>query len=101
MKGRAERDIQQIVGTNRPLRRLLAAASAFGQLDERLQQSLPASMRGHIRLACIEEDTLVLAAASPAWASRARVLADQLRTVVGQELERDPVRTRVVVMPLP
>ncbi|HLS05315.1 MAG TPA: DciA family protein [Wenzhouxiangella sp.] len=93
-----ERRINQISRKNRGLTTLLATAHALNRLDARLRKALPESMRRHIGLACLEGNTLVLAATSPAWASRARLIADDLLYEANQTLDRPLRRTRVIVV---
>lgn len=55
------------------LRQALRRAEAYLALNERLAPTLPESMRGKVRVACVEDGVLVLAAPSPAWATQARL----------------------------
>jgi hypothetical protein len=96
---RAERDIEQISEADGGLGRLLATARALERLDAHLQSTLPARLRGQVRLACIEGKTLVLAASSPAWASRARLLADDMLREANRQLDEPLTSTRVIVVP--
>jgi len=93
-----ERPINQISRKNRGLATLLATAHALNRLDARLRKALPDSMRSHIGLACLEDNTLVLAATSPAWASRARLIASDLLYEANQTLDKPLRRTRVIVV---
>lgn len=93
------RSVSEISGADAGLSRLLRRAQAYAALNRRLQAEMPEAARERIRVACVEGDCLVLAASSPAWASRARVLAEGLRASA-EELWPTPVRrTRVIVMP--
>ncbi|WP_376689810.1 DciA family protein [Wenzhouxiangella sp. EGI_FJ10409] len=96
---RSERPITEISSKHDGLGRLLATARALDQLDASLRQVLPGSMREHIGLACIEGKTLVLAATSPAWASRARLMADDLLREANRQLDERLEGTRVIVVP--
>ena len=58
--------------------RLVPQARALMALETQLQALLPESLRAHCRLLAIREDTLVLAADSPVWATRLRFHAPQL-----------------------
>ncbi len=98
-KHRHERKVAEISGAHDGLARLLATARALDRLDASLRQVLPGSMREHIGLACIEGDTLVLAATSPAWASRARLMADDLLREANRQLDERLEGTRVIVVP--
>ena len=69
---------RRVAGGDRRLASLLRASQAFEALDARLRPHLSESSRGNIRVACVEGDCLVLAAASSAWASRARLEAQNL-----------------------
>ncbi len=55
------------------LRQALRRAEAYLALNERLDPMLPETMRGRVRVACVENDILVLAAPTPAWATQARL----------------------------
>jgi hypothetical protein len=96
---RAEREVAEISERDRPLGRLLATARAYDRLDAALRQVLPGSMREHIGLACIEGNTLVVAATSPAWASRARLMAEDLLKEANRQLDERLEGTRVIVVP--
>jgi len=98
-RGRKERDISDVTEGHENLARLMATARALDQLDARLRQVLPGNMREHIGLACIEGDTLVLAATGPAWASRARLMADDLLREANRHLDDRLRGTRVIVVP--
>jgi len=98
-KHRHEREISQVTEGNQALSRVLATARALDRLDASLRQVLPGSMREHIGLACIEGKTLVLAATSPAWASRARLMAEDLLKEANRQLDERLEGTRVIVVP--
>lgn len=98
-KGRHEREISEVSHSHDGLARLLATARALEKLDASLRQVLPGSMRENIGLACIEGKTLVLAATSPAWASRARLMADDLLREANRQLDERLEGTRVIVVP--
>jgi hypothetical protein len=86
-----EKDLTSIVSGDQRLSALLRAGRMFDELDRRLQTELPESARGSIQVACVEGDCLVLAAESPAWATRARLFAPTLleaaRSIWPQELK--------------
>lgn len=88
-----------IVSASDPLQRLVRAQRVFEALDKKIQPMLSESARGRIRVACVDNSTLVLAAASSAWASRARLEADRAletaRTIWPEEL----TGVRVIVSP--
>ncbi|RFF28749.1 MULTISPECIES: DciA family protein [unclassified Wenzhouxiangella] len=96
---RSERAVTDVSEGHDGLSRLLSTARALDQLDASLRQVLPGSMREHIGLACIEGNTLVLAATSPAWASRARLMADDLLREANRQLDERLEETRVIVVP--
>ncbi|RFF29719.1 DciA family protein [Wenzhouxiangella sediminis] len=96
---RKEREISDVSQGHEGLSRLLATARALDQLDAELRQVLPGSMRENIGVACIEGKTLVLAATSPAWASRARLMADDLLREANRQLDDRLEGTRVIVVP--
>ena len=73
----AKKSVSAVAGGDRRLASLLRASQAFEALDARLRPHLSESSRGNIRVACVEGDCLVLAAASSAWASRATALEAQ------------------------
>ncbi len=97
--GRKEREIADVSQAHEGLSRLLATARALDRLDASLRQVLPGSMRENIGVACIEGKTLVLAATSPAWASRARLMADDLLREANRQLDERLDGTRVIVVP--
>ncbi|NBB92924.1 MAG: DUF721 domain-containing protein [Gammaproteobacteria bacterium] len=99
MSRRTERDLDQISSGDDGLARLLSTARALDRLDARLRPVLPGSMREHIGVACIEGRTLVLAATSPAWASRARLMAGDLLKEANRQLDERLEGTRVIVVP--
>jgi hypothetical protein len=96
---RPEREIGDVSEGHEGLARLLATARALDRLDAALRQVLPGSMRENIGLACIEGKTLVLAATSPAWASRARLMADDLLREANRQLDERLEGARVIVVP--
>lgn len=96
---RTERAVAEISEQHEGLSRLLATARALDRLDARLRQFLPGNMRDHIGLASIEGETLVLAASTPAWASRARLMADDLLREAKRCSEVDLRAARVIVVP--
>ena len=81
------------------LQRALRRAETYLALNARLEPELPESMRGHLRVACIEDEVLVLAAGSPAWATRARLHQGRLLDVA-RGLWPQPLRgVRVIIAP--
>lgn len=98
-KRAGERSVDAVAAGDSGLHQLLQAARFFDRLDEQIQPCLPEQMRGMIRIACVEGDCLVIAADSPAWASRARLLADELLNEANRHLDKPLARTRVTVVP--
>ncbi len=99
MEKKSEKSLDDIAGNSQRLVNLLNAGRLFDELDRLVQPLLPEQARGQIQVACVEDDYLVLAAASPAWASRARLLADTLLNEVNRHLDQPLRRTRVIVAP--
>ncbi|TVQ34615.1 MAG: DUF721 domain-containing protein [Wenzhouxiangella sp.] len=99
MRGK-EKDVGMVSAGHRGLAGLLRRARAFEALDARLQPLLPENARGQIRVACVEGETLVLAATSPAWSSRARLEAPRLLEAAADLWPTELRSTRVIVTPL-
>lgn len=59
-----------------PLRHLLHRAQAFERLHQLAAAALPEDLARHTRLACVRDETLIIAADSAAWATRARLQGD-------------------------
>ncbi len=78
MEDRAEKPLADTLKGSTVLQRLVRSRRIFDALDRELQPRLPPAARGHVRVACVQQDTLVLAAASSAWASRARLESSSL-----------------------
>ena len=97
MDEKSEKNLDQVAGADRRLNTLLKAGRLFEELDGAVQPTLPEQARGMIQVACVEEDCLVLAAASPAWASRARLLASTVLAEANRHLPEPLKRTRVIV----
>ena len=91
--------IREITKGQTGLASAVRKAELYLALNRRIQPLLPASSRGQIAIACIEGDCLIIAAASPARATQARLHAeailDQVRVLWPAPLRR----TRVVVVP--
>lgn len=96
-----EKDLASVSSGHRGLAGLLRQARAFDALDARLQPLLPENARGKIRVACIEGETLVLAATSPTWSSRARLEAPTLLEAAASLWPTPLKNTRVIVVPNP
>lgn len=98
MEEKSEKSLEQVAGADRRLDTLLKAGRLFDALDQHIQPVLPEAARGRIQVACVEDDCLVLAAASPAWASRARLLAQTILNEANRHLPEALKRTRVIVV---
>lgn len=81
------------------LQQALRRAETYLALNARLAPELPDGLRDHLRVACVEDEMLVLAAGSPAWATQARFHQARLLEVA-RELWPQPLRgVRVIVAP--
>jgi len=97
MNDRGEKSVSAVAGGDRRLASLLRASQAFEALDARLRPHLSEASRGNIRVACVEGDCLVLAAASSAWASRARLEAQNLLEHAKELWPGELTKTRIIV----
>lgn len=61
-----------------PVAALKARAQVLKELDERLRQTLPPPLRGQVRLADLRDGRIVFLAPSPAWASKLRMLQNEI-----------------------
>lgn len=78
-RARSVREIARSVDSRGDgLRLALRRAEAYLALNQRLAPLLPEAMREQVRVACIEERTLVIAASTPTWATKARLQQHQL-----------------------
>ena len=100
MNKASETAVGEIADRDRQLASLLRTARIQDQLDQRLRPLLPDQVRDHVQLACIEADCLVLAADSPAWATRARLEAPKLLEAARKLWPQELTRTRVIVTTL-
>ena len=89
--------VQQIARRESGLGSAIRQAEAFIELNQRIQPALPADVRESIRVACIEGDCLVIAAASSVWATRARMLAEDMLAAANQLWPQPLKTTRVIV----
>ena len=83
------------IGSRQPLRQ----AQAYLALNARLRELIPENTRRQIAIACVEDDCLVIAAASSARASQARLLAESLLEAAQRHWPERLTRTRVIVAP--
>lgn len=77
---------------------LLARARALSELDQRLQDLLPPTLRPHCHVLSMHDQALILAADSPVWAARLRFHAPKLAKALsrGQAVSIRNVRIRVI-----
>ncbi|NDY96679.1 DciA family protein [Wenzhouxiangella limi] len=97
MKQGAEKLPIDIVAGSNPLQRLVRAQRVFEALDAKIQPALSQAVRGRIRVACVDGETLVLAADSPVWASRARLEADHALEIARTVWPEALTKVRVIV----
>jgi hypothetical protein len=83
--------------------RLLSRARALGELDARVHELIPSPLNEHCRVLAVRDDTLVVAADSPVWATRLRYqstqLVKQLSGVSSVKLRTVQVRVRATDPP--
>ena len=99
MEQRAEKPLSDALTGSTTLRRLARAQQIFEALDSKLQPLLPAAARGKICVACVQDSTLVLAAASSTWAVRARLEAERLLAAAHAVWPKPLERVKVIVSP--
>ena len=95
---RPEFSAQSIAGKDRQLSTLMRAAQAFQALDQHIQPILSDRARGRVRVACVDQDQLVLAAQSPTWASLARLEAEACLEAARAVWPREIKSVKVVVV---
>ncbi len=78
---------------------LLDQGRRIARLNAALSRLLPAGLAGHCRVANLRDGILVLAADSPAWASRLRFHADKLLKSLNKECDLGAGRVRTIVVP--
>ncbi len=99
MNPKEEKEPLEIFGNSKAMQRLLRAQGAFQALDERIQPLLPSEVQGKVQIACVDRNTLVIAAASPAWASRARLESMRILDAAAELWPEELTKTRVIVSP--
>ncbi|MGK7297045.1 MAG: hypothetical protein ACNS61_14670 [Candidatus Wenzhouxiangella sp. M2_3B_020] len=72
---------------------------AYLALNRRIAPVIPASARGEIGIACIDGDCVVIAAASPARATQARLAAGDILDAARRFWPEPLARTRIIVTP--
>ena len=77
----------------------LRRAEAYLALNARLVDLIPERARGEIMIACVDGDCLVIAAASSARATQARLLATSLLEAARKHWPGELSRSRVIVTP--
>ncbi|MFV8835931.1 DciA family protein [Aquisalimonas sp.] len=87
--------------TRGPAAGLYARAAQLRQWETRLLRELPPQARGHVRLARIGRDALVLVADSPEWRHRLRYLAPRLQEVVMDQAGIRPQQVTIRIGNLP
>lgn len=93
------RSVQEIARNAGGLRQALRRAETYLALNARLAPELPDALRRHLRVACIEGETLVLAAGSPAWGTQARLHQARLLEVARSLWPQPLSSVRVIVAP--
>lgn len=99
MDSAAEKNLDELVTANEPMARLLRAQRLFEALDREVQPSLSDLCRNQVRVACVEGETLVLAARSSAWASRARMEAVTALSAARKVWPSELKQARIIVAP--
>lgn len=88
-----------IGGRQGPLSGLLDHSKQIRRLTLLLRQQLPANMAAHCRVANLRNDTLILAADSPAWSSKLRFHADNLLKTLNKKYDLGAKNVRIIVVP--
>ncbi len=69
------------------------------RIQSLIEQSLPRAFRGHVQVACIEDDSLVLLTDSPLWASDLRYRNAHLLKSVNSRYQLKLLRCQIQVRP--
>ncbi len=77
----------------------LRHAENYMALNRRLSPLLPPEMRGRLGVACIEHDCMILAAATPELATRARLMSRELLASARRWWPSPLTRSRIIVTP--
>jgi hypothetical protein len=90
--------LDAIVTQNSILRQLFRQAATHRKLDLHIKHLLEEPLRGHIQLAVIRKDTLILTADSSAWAAKLRYQVPELRRQIAENSAFPDIQTiRVTV----
>jgi hypothetical protein len=79
---------------------VLNHANKLSRLQRWLDNQLPDSIHGQCQVINFRDNTLILAASSPVWATRLRFLAPQLSNPFGQKEAGKPLNIKIKVRPL-
>ena len=93
--------MQQIAQRQPGLGSAMRQAEAYLELNRRIQPSLPPDVRDNVQIACVEGDCLMIAAASPVWATRARMLANDILSATNQLWPQPLKSARVFIAETP
>ena len=90
--------VQQIAQRQPGLGSAIRQAETFIELNRRIQTKLPPEARGFIRVACVEGNCLLIAAASPVWATKARMLSNEILDATNQLWPQPLLNTKVLIV---
>ena len=99
MEKPAERALVDAITAADPLTRTLRAQNQFEALNRELRPAFSAVCRDHVQVACVNGQTLVLAAASSAWAGRVRLEAANALQVARRLWPGPLEQVQVIVVP--
>ena len=95
-------DFDRMLEQDHPLRRLKASVAEVRRLQQRLDAVLPAMCRGHVAVARLHGETLVLVCRSAVWATRVRQIESSLLESLRESgLQVTAIRIRMQVEQLP
>lgn len=99
MERPAEKALQGVLNDAAPFSTTLRAQRSFEALDRQVRPALSEAARRHVSVACVDGHTLVLAARSSAWASRARLEAAAALAAAQSVWPQSLSGVRVIVVP--
>lgn len=103
MTDKAEKDIRDLTDTEKisdsALTRLLCLSKRYAVIDAKIQGILSPRLQGQVRLACIEQGQVILAAYSPAWVSRTQLESQEILKVVRGLWDEPLSGVKVIVNP--